>query len=302
MDMVARRLRWVLALQIAALWLTFRMSGISTLEALLASAAALLVLYALLTLLTFAVAGLRLFARPSWKLGFAAAVRTFILEWLSFFALFAIIQPFEALFNREDSPEKQRGGERLVLLVHGYLCNRGLWSWVRPRLQREGLLVVTVNLEPPFAGIDQLAESLHRHIDALSEKTGVREIVLVTHSMGGLVARACLKRYGRGPVAKLITLGCPHHGTRLAHFGFGQSAREMEIGSPWLQTLAEGERETVPTLSIWSCHDNFVAPQVSAYLSKGENVQIEEMRYFSMVFFFPSVRHLEARACRRQAP
>ncbi len=299
--MVARILRWVLMLQIAALWLTFRMSGISTLEALFASAAALLVLYALLTLLTFAAAGLRLFAKSSWKLGFAAALRTFILEWLSIFALFAVIQPFEALLNREDSPEKQRGGERLVLLVHGYLCNRGLWSWVRARLRREGLLVAAVNLEPPFAGIDQLAESLHRYIEALSEKTGVREIVLVTHSMGGLVARACLKRYGRGPVVKLITLGCPHHGTRLAHFGFGQSAREMEIGSPWLKKLAEGGRETVPTLSIWSRHDNFVAPQVSAYLSKAEDVQIEAMGHLSMVFSPQVFAILKRELARRQA-
>jgi triacylglycerol lipase len=273
----------------------------STLAALLASAAALLVLYALLTLLTFALAGLSPFAKPSLNLGFAAALRTFILEWLSFFALFAVIQPFEALFNRGESPENQRGGERLILLVHGYFCNRGLWSWVRTRLQREGLRVAAVNLEPSFTGIDQLAESLHRHIDALSKKTGVREIVLVTHSMGGLVARACLKRHGRGAVAKLITLGCPHHGTRLAHCGFGENAREMEIGSPWLQKLAEGERESAPTLNIWSRHDNFVVPQVSAYLSKSEDLQIEAMGHLSMVFSPQVLAILKRELARRQA-
>ncbi len=109
--MVARRLRWVLALQIGALWLTFHMCGISALAALLASVAALLVLYALLTLLTFAVAGLGLFARTSWKLGFAAALWTFIVEWLSFFALFAVIQPFEALFNQENYQRTTRRQE-----------------------------------------------------------------------------------------------------------------------------------------------------------------------------------------------
>ncbi len=157
--------------------------------------------------------------------------------------------------------------------------------------------MVTVNLEPPFAGIDQLAENLHRYLDALSEKTGAREIVLVTHSMGGLVVRACLKRYGRGAVVKLITLSCPHHGTRLAHFGFGQNAREMEIGSAWLQKLAEGEGESVPTLSVWSRYDNFVVPQVSACLSKGEDEQIEGSGASFHGFFFPSIRDFEARAC-----
>jgi triacylglycerol lipase len=299
--MVARRLQWELTLEIGALWLTFYITGMSSLAALLASAAALLVLYGLLTLLTFVLAGLSPFAKQSWNLGFAAALRTFILEWLSFFALFALIQPFEALFSREESPENQPGGERLILLVHGYLCNRGLWSWISARLRREGLRAAAVNLEPPLAGIDQLAESLHRQIDALSGEAGVREIVLVTHSMGGLVARACLKRYGQGAVVKLITLGCPHHGTRLAHFGFGRSAREMETGSQWLQKLAEGERESVPVLSVWSRHDNFVAPQVSGYLSKGEDVQIEAMGHLSMVFSRHVLAILKRELVRRQA-
>jgi pimeloyl-ACP methyl ester carboxylesterase len=37
--------------------------------------------------------------------------------------------------------------------------------------------------------------------------------------MGGLVARAYLARHGAGRVAKLVTMGSPHHGTSLARLG-----------------------------------------------------------------------------------
>lgn len=65
------------------------------------------------------------------------------------------------------------------------------------------------------------------------------DLLLVGHSMGGLVARAYLRRYGELRVARLITLGTPHRGSLLAHLGIGRNARQMEPGSVWLRELAK---------------------------------------------------------------
>lgn len=50
-------------------------------------------------------------------------------------------------------------------------------------------------------------------IDQARERSGAAQVVLVAHSMGGLVARSYLQSSGyRNDVARLITLGTPHRG------------------------------------------------------------------------------------------
>jgi len=50
-------------------------------------------------------------------------------------------------------------------------------------------------------------------IDQARERSGAAQVVLVAHSMGGLVARSYLQSAGyRSDVARLITLGTPHRG------------------------------------------------------------------------------------------
>lgn len=66
-----------------------------------------------------------------------------------------------------------------------------------------------------------------------------RRIVLVCHSMGGLVARACVEDslYDPGNVERLIMIAPPTHGTVLAHFAVGTDAWEHWLsrkdGWPW---------------------------------------------------------------------
>ena len=107
------------------------------------------------------------------------------------------------------------------------------------------------------------------------------KFIIVAHSMGGLVARAYLRRHGGSKVARLITLGTGHHGSVLACLGIGRNARQMEPGSPWLESLA---RETlpVPTTSIYSRHDNFVMPQASAVLSGARIIALVGVGHLSM--------------------
>ena len=89
-----------------------------------------------------------------------------------------------------DALRRQASRRTPVLLIHGYLCNRGLWWWLRRGLEAHGVTTATVNLEPPLGGIEDLADSLHARIQALRSETGGDRIVLIGHSMGGLVARA----------------------------------------------------------------------------------------------------------------
>lgn len=177
-----------------------------------------------------------------------------------------------------------------VLLIHGYVCNRGFWGVLSPALASAGVLHDALDLEPPAADIDAFVPQVVQAIDALRERSGSERVIIVAHSMGGLVARACLAAHGEAAIAHVITLGTPHHGTALANLGVGRNARQMSRpggqSSDWLAQLAAGEtpmRRAMLT-SIWSRHDNIVAPQSSAHLPGAHNLVFDGVGHVALAF------------------
>lgn len=162
-----------------------------------------------------------------------------------------------------------------VLLVHGYACNGGYWSRLAALLRANGKSWLAVDLEPIGAGIDDYAPQIEAALERLCAASGKPRAIVVGHSMGGLAARAHLRRYGAARVAHIFTVGTPHHGTALAKLGPGLNARQMQRGSAWLAELAASETPQARALitSLWSHHDNIVAPQESARLPGAENVE-----------------------------
>ncbi len=200
-------------------------------------------------------------------------------------AVYAGPQAFVHRFMGDGDPPRA-GGRLPVLLVHGYVCNRGAWWWFSRALAARGETVWAITLEPVYGAIDVLAGLLPARVDQLCAATGAQRVVLITHSMGGLVARAYLRDHGVAKVARLVTLGAPHHGSVHAYLGAGANARQMEPGSPWLAALARSEARglSVPFTSIFSVHDNFVAPQASSVHPAARNVPLAGIGHVSLGF------------------
>ncbi len=120
----------------------------------------------------------------------------------------------------------------------------------------------------------------------LSGMCGGRRVAVIGHSMGGLVGRAMLRKFPDAPVACLVTLGTPHHGTALAPFGYGRNAREMRVTSEWLGALRAFEEGgyPVPVTSVFTHHDNIVAPQISSELAGATNVPLGGLGHMSLLF------------------
>lgn len=168
-----------------------------------------------------------------------------------------------------------------VLLLHGYGCNSGYWSSLTPLLDAARVSHATVDLEPLTGDIDAYAPLVERAVDALRAATGAPRVIIVAHSMGGLVARAWMRACGTGKVARVITLGTPHHGTCLAAFGIGLNAAQMRRAfkdelpeCDWLRALAAGEDAATRALvtSIYTHHDNIISPQTSSELPGARNI------------------------------
>jgi hypothetical protein len=81
--------------------------------------------------------------------------------------------------------------------------------------------------------------------------------------MGGLAIRAWMRANGTERVARVITLGTPHAGTRLAKGSSTLNGRQMMWNSAWLAALAASE--SPPTRDLMRIaitpQDNIVCPQ-----------------------------------------
>jgi len=164
-----------------------------------------------------------------------------------------------------------------VLLLHGVLCNAGVWYGFRKDLAARGLgPLYTLSYGPPLGSIELFAGQVATKIDTILRQTGARRVAIVGHSMGGVVTRAYLRQHGAAKVASVITFGAPHHGSFHAWLFPGFCLRQLRPGNPWLAALnrAEEAPPVVRTISIWSWHDSMVAPQTSGRLRGAENIEL----------------------------
>jgi triacylglycerol lipase len=179
-----------------------------------------------------------------------------------------------------------------VLLIHGYGCNSGYWDSMSKALQRARISHYAVDLEPVMAPIDDYVPQVHQAIERLCRKSGSERVILLCHSMGGLVARAYLRAHGGRRLARAITLGTPHHGTALAHFGVGANTHQMRwtaseqegLASEWLRQLAAEESAATYRLfvSIFSHHDNIISPQTSSWLEGATNIEVHAIGHVAL--------------------
>jgi len=221
------------------------------------------------------------------RLGLWRGLRWFACELAALSMLYVLLQPFERRFVRGPSQGGGQGTARPVILLHGIYCNAASWWWMRRRLDCRGIgPVYALDVEPPLGSIDGFARQLARFIGHVRTATGAERVVLVGHSMGGLVARACMALPGLAPqVEKLLTIGSPHHGSRHARLGIGANSRQLETGSDWLCRLnADPASLAVPIVSIYSRHDNFVAPQESAVLPGARLIALEGVGHLALLF------------------
>lgn len=178
-----------------------------------------------------------------------------------------------------------------VVLVHGYLCNHRIWDDVASDLRARGHAVFAINLEPVFASVDSYVPIVEAAVTELCRVTGVNQVALVGHSMGGLAIRAWMRDHGTQKVVRVLTLGTPHAGTRIEPNVDTPNGLQMRWQSRWLAELAAIEStETRALISIaLTPQDNIVFPQRAQVLPGLVPVVFEGIGHLQMCLD-PSVR------------
>ncbi|MGW2718045.1 lipase family alpha/beta hydrolase [Streptomyces sp. NPDC001492] len=177
-----------------------------------------------------------------------------------------------------------------VVLLHGFIDNRSVFVLLRRSLAQHGRQQVeSLNYSPLTCDIRTAAELLSRHIEEICERTGSRQVDIVGHSLGGLIARYYVQRLGGDiRVRTLVTLGTPHSGTRVVPLANAHPiVRQMRPGSELLEELtrpAPGCRTHF--VSFWSDLDHLMDPLETACIDHPDlmvqNVQVSGIGHLAL--------------------
>jgi triacylglycerol esterase/lipase EstA (alpha/beta hydrolase family) len=205
---------------------------------------------------------------------------------------------------------------RPVVLVHGTWENRyDNWASLAPRLKSAGYCVFALNYGddakspasylPSLKGTGDIRDSaaeLASYVTTVRGWTGARQVDIVGHSQGGLLARQYLRFNGganpadpsQNVVKRLVTLGATHHGTTLSGiatlagtFGLlgaaepllGTAAAQQIRGSSFLQTLNAGG-DTLPGVDytvVATRYDEVTTPYRSTFLTAGPGATVRNV-------------------------
>jgi pimeloyl-ACP methyl ester carboxylesterase len=200
-------------------------------------------------------------------------------------------------FTLSDLPPVQRGlvmGDVVaagtpIVLVHGLVDNRSIFTVLRRALRRRGFgRVITLNYSPLAQDVRTVAERLGALIERTCEETGYERVHVIGHSLGGLVARYYVQRLGGDArVHTLCTLGSPHAGTWSARLLPQRLVRQLRPGSDLLHELAApapGLRTRF--VAFWSDLDQLIVPKRSARLDhpdlRARNVLLRGVGHMSL--------------------
>lgn len=113
-----------------------------------------------------------------------------------------------------------------LLLLHGLagfaqLGTLEYFAGIPDALRADGWTVFTPAVDP-LQSIEVRGAEVAVAIDDALAQTGAASVILIGHSQGGLDARYAISTLGYGDrVATLVTIGTPHHGSKVADLAVG---------------------------------------------------------------------------------
>lgn len=142
-------------------------------------------------------------------------------------------------------------------------------------------------IEAKTENLESYALRLKDIIELMKLKTGKDKVVIISHSMGGLVSRKYLQIFGNSSIDKLIMIGTPNHGVDgsisqyCSLLGAGLECRDMDKNSLFINKL-NNEKQNANLYNIIGIGCNMdneqgdgVVKNSSAYLDYAKNYYIQ---------------------------
>jgi len=138
----------------------------------------------------------------------------------------------------------------LCLLVHGYLRSKDSMGGLRRGLERAGYEACAINYPSTRGHLDAFADQLREVLRYVSPD--FEAVYIVTHSMGGIVARWALSREDFPKVRGLVMIAPPSRGTAMADKVFGWWPSRWVVG-PAGREVGLGPRSRMAEVGMPRC-------------------------------------------------
>ena len=191
-------------------------------------------------------------------------------------------RPAQPTTGRSGGPAQDRPGP--VILVPGYGGSTGALDVLASRIRATGRTATVLQL--PGTGTGSLladAALLNAAVDA-DLRQGAPSVDVIGYSAGGVVALIWARRDdGVASARRVITLGSPFHGTRLASTAEAMvpgacpaACQQLVPGSQLLDSLDVANPAGLPRwMSVWTTDDQVVTPPDSATLPGAIDVRLQ---------------------------
>jgi triacylglycerol lipase len=179
----------------------------------------------------------------------------------------------------EPSPEPTPNGQDPILFVHGWNSSGSVWGTMIDRFKADGWTDAQLfNWSYNYRQSNKTtAQEVLTKVNDIKAQTGANKVDVITHSMGGLSTRWCVKFTGcDGHVDGWVSLGGPNHGTNSANLCFDTSCREMRIGSAFLTELNAADEtpgNATRWATWWSSCDTVIDPSESTIVDGAVNTK-----------------------------
>eukprot|EP00913_Durusdinium_trenchii_P023283 g21861.t1 len=122
----------------------------------------------------------------------------------------ACLERLDAIRQEQNLPAMKG---KAAIVIHGIIRSSKSFARIRKRLEALDFTVFGFDYPSTRVGIPRSAEYLQSAIQSLE---GIDEIHFVVHSMGGLIVRAYLAGGGDERIRRMVMMGVPNNGARLA--------------------------------------------------------------------------------------
>lgn len=182
------------------------------------------------------------------------------------------------------------GGGIPILLIHGYKHDAGAWILHKKKLVEAGYgPAYVMDLGSANHSIEEYAHRVQLKAEAIAATTGVKDLLLIGFSMGGVVASYYALHLAKENTVKgIITLGSPLEGTRMAIFGGGECAAQIRYRTSFIMSLKNriADNRKIPFWHIGSWADPIIRPPSTSWHMGGcsNHIILEDFGHLSMLY------------------
>jgi len=182
-----------------------------------------------------------------------------------------------------------------VILIHGLYHNVSAWTLFRRRLLAAGFAnLYFFNYSSWNVTFPALVMKLGQLLATVRERFPDRPPILIGHSLGGLLGRACTQSLvDPARLGGLVTLGTPHKGSKMAALGVGKLAKSLIYQGPLIEELEQGKRkDATPCVALYSPLDNMVLPSQALQSTEAGwvNQETAPISHVAMLYHKPTAK------------